>query len=138
MNTEENIQCLGLNENYGREIFGLGEVYEIMSVENIRKSLLKKFSTGTLYLTANKSHIQRGLTLGDLENHLISSGFTILDKGYADSPPWQSKPRGKDNRRNYSPFSTSISKIIFFFLVRIEFLMKGPKNSHMVYCLVKK
>lgn len=138
MNTEEKIKYLDLNDSYKAEIFGLGEVYEIMSVERIRKRLLGKFRSGTLCLSPNKSHIQRGVTLDDLTGQLADSGFTILDKGYADSPPWQSKPRGKDNRRNYSPLIINISKIIFFFLVRMEFLQENPKCSHMIYCLAKK
>jgi hypothetical protein len=78
------------------------------------------------------------MTLNDLAGQLADSGFTILEKGYADSPPWQSKPRGKDNRRNYSPLIINISKIIFFFLVRMEFLRENSRRSHMIYCLAKK
>lgn len=137
MNSEEKIKYLDLNDRYDAEIFGLGEVYEIMSVERIRKGLQKKFQSGTLCLSPNKNHIQRGMTLDDLSSQLTDAGSTILARGYADSPPWQSKPRGKDNRRNYSPIIVSISKLIFFFLVRMEFLVRGPKNSHMIYCFVK-
>jgi hypothetical protein len=108
-----------------------------MSVENIRKRLLSEFRSGTLCLASNKSHIQRGVTLNDLSSQLTNSSFIILDKGYADSPPWQSKPRDKDNRKNYSPFIIKISKIIFFFIVKTEFLRKNPKRSHMIYCLIK-
>jgi hypothetical protein len=138
MNTEEKTRCLDLNSRYKVEIFGLGEVYEMMSVERIRKRLIGKFQSGTLYLSPNKSHIQRGMTLDDLMNQLADSGFQILDKGYADSPPCQSRPRDKDNRRNYSPLIVSVAKIIFFFLVRMEFLRENAKRSHMIYCLVKK
>lgn len=138
MNSEEKIKYLDLNDSYEAEIFGLGEVYEIMSVERIRGRLLGKFQSGTLCLAPNKSHIQRGMTLDDLASQLADSGFTVLEKGYADSPPWQSKPRGKDNRRNYSSLIINISKIIFFFLVRIEFLRENSRRSHMIYCLAKK
>ena len=137
MNSEEKIKYLDLNNNYKAEIFGLGEVYEIMSVERIRKKLLAKFLNGTLCLSSNKNHL-RGMTLDDLVNQLTNDGFTILEKGYADSPFWQSKPRGKNNRRNYNPLIINISKIIFFFLIRMEFLRENPKHSHMIYCLVKK
>jgi hypothetical protein len=138
MDSSDGIEKIDLSQEYKSEIFGLGEVYEIMSVENIRKKLLKKFRSGTLYLASNKGHIQRGMTLDDLENQLSGSGFVILEKGYADSPPWQSKPRGKNNRRNYPSLIISISKMIFFFLVRLEAIREGSENSHMIFCLVNK
>jgi hypothetical protein len=130
-------KIIKLDEKYDVSVFGLGEVYEMMSVERIRKKLLKKYGSGTLYLAPNKKHIQRGITLGEMKRALISSGSEFLAKGFADSPPWNSNPRGEDNKRNYSPFIVLIAKIIFFFLVRIEFLQAGPRHSHMIYCLVK-
>lgn len=130
-------KIIKLDEEYDVAVFGLGEVYEIMSVEIIRKKLLKKYGSGTMYLASNKNHIQRGITLGEMKCALISSGNEVLAKGYADSPPWNSNPRGEDNKRRYNPFVVLAAKIIFFFLVRIEFLQAGPKHSHMIYCLAK-
>jgi hypothetical protein len=109
-----------------------------MSVERIRKKLQKKFRNGTLYLSSNKNHIQRGMTLKELEKRIADEGFQVSKKGYADSPPWQSAPRNSENRRNYNPFLVKISKIIFFFLVGMEFLRESPERSHMIYCFVKK
>lgn len=137
LNNDKKIKYLDLNDSYKTEIFGLGEVYEIMSVERIRKRLAGKFQNGTLCLSSNIGHL-RGMTLDDLTSQLTDSGFTILDKGYADSPPFHSRPRGKDNSRNYSPLIVNISKIIFFFLVKMEFLRENSNRSHMIYCLAKK
>ena len=137
MDQSKEIKKIDLSQAYQTEIFGLGEVYEIMSVERIRQKLRKKFPSGTLCLSSNIGHL-RGITLEEMTNQLTSEGFLVLEKGYADSPPWHSNPRGKENSRNYSPVITQISKIIFFFLVRLEFLQASAKNSHMIYCLIKK
>ena len=47
MDTSDNeIAAVDIQNSYQTEIFGLGEVYEIMSIERLRKKLLKKYFAG--------------------------------------------------------------------------------------------
>lgn len=84
------------------EIKGLGEVYEIMSVERLRKSLKKDYGRGCLYLAPN------------------SYWWNYLDRrdGGVDCPPWKSKPGSGKGKPNF--LKTFLAKIIFWFLVRYE------------------
>lgn len=129
------IYKINLEEKYQREIFGLGEIYEIISVNHLRKKLLKKFKEGALCLASNKNHSSRGYNFYELEKRLEE--WKILKKGYVDSPPWGSQPRNEENKQSYNLFIVFLVKIIFNFLVRLEFLWQGPEKSHMIYCMVK-
>lgn len=140
MDISNGIRKINLKEEYTRPILGLGEIYEIMSVERKRKNLLRKFGQGEIFLAANKEHSGHGITLADLKNYLKSQGFNILDTGYIDSPPFASRPLSPDQKRFYADnlFINYFAKIIFWFLIWLEFLWQGPKKSHMVFGLVKK
>ena len=46
MDFSKELKKINISETYQTEIFGLGDIYEIMSVENIRQKLLAKFSDG--------------------------------------------------------------------------------------------
>jgi len=138
MNFSKELKKINISETYQTEIFGLGEIYEIMSVENIRKKLLAKFSDGELYLASNYAHSKRGCALEELASYLEKQNITIIEQGFADSPPWNSKPLSGDSKKSYAKIIISLAKIIFFILVRIEFIWKGPAKSHMIYCLTQK
>ncbi|PIS42621.1 MAG: hypothetical protein COT24_02375 [Candidatus Kerfeldbacteria bacterium CG08_land_8_20_14_0_20_40_16] len=132
------INKISLSQSYQREIFGLGEVYEIMSVERLRKKLLKKHSYGTLYLASNQQHNNRGVVLEELAKQLAGQNYSILAKGFVDSPPWRSAPLEKEIKKSYNKLIIAAAKIIFYLLIKIEFLWQGRKKSHMVFGLVKK
>jgi len=132
------IISLGLDTAYRTQVAGLGEIYEIMSVERIRRRLKKTYSGAELHLASNKDHGGKGLTLEELEENLLAENKKILEKGFADSPPWKSSPLKEGQSKEYSPRAIFFAKIIFWFLVRIEFLWKGRKASHMVFVLTEK
>lgn len=138
MDISEEIKSINLTEHYQREIFGLGEIYELASAEYLRKKLLKKYNTGQLFLASNKTHSGRGVTLEDLVNYLTNQRLNIRKKGYLDSPPWSSAPLGKEKKKDYNKIIIYFVKLIFFILVRMEFLWRGEKRSHMVYVLIKE
>lgn len=124
---------INLKEKYQREIFGLGEVYEIISVNFLRKKLLRKFKSGVLYLASNKNH-----SLRELKDLIHKGEELVIKEGYVDSPPWSSRPRGQENKKSYNWLIVFLAKIIFYFLVRFEFFWQNPKKSHMIYLLTKR
>ena len=88
----EKIIKLELNEKYRCEILGVGEIFEIISLENRRKKLRKKYKIGTIYLFSNKDHSGRGVTKEEIEQALKDDGLKLIESGYADAPPWKSNP----------------------------------------------
>lgn len=134
----DGIKKINLKEPYQADILGLGEVYEIMSVEKARKRLAKRYTDGELYLASNKSHSDRGLTLSELRCRLEKQGITVRQQGYTDSPPWLSKPLTKADKKSYSPIILFSAKIIFAFILPMEFIWQGPQRSHMIFCFSQK
>jgi hypothetical protein len=132
------IKIIELSEKYQRDIFGLGEVYEIMSVERMRRRLLNKYGGGKIYLASNKNHGGKGITLKELEFFLKEAGIIPAEKGFIDSPPWPSSPLKADDKKSYGKFIIATSKIIFWFLIRLESLWEGSKKSHMIYIFSQK
>jgi hypothetical protein len=132
-----NMVSLDLDTPYRTQISGLGEIYEVMSVERIRRKLKNKYSGATLYLASNKYHGGQGLTLNELENNLLKENKKILKKGYADSPPWRSSPLAIGQAKKYSPIIIFAGKIIFWFLIHAEFIWQGQGASHMVFVLAE-
>lgn len=130
---------LSLRQKYQPKIFGLGEVYEQISVERKRKRLKNEFGSETLFLCSNKNHSQRGLTLEDLKEKVRKQKYQVLANGFADSPPWKSQPRqaGKSLFLNYS-LLVILAKLFFRFLVIFEFLWQGKNASHLIYVLGRK
>ena len=95
-----------MDEPYTTEIKGFGEVYEVMSVERLRKKLLKRYGANyTLYLVS--------LRLG----------------GFVDCPPWNSKPRAK--HRKLSRVATTLARFIFAMILPLERFNK----PHMMWML---
>jgi hypothetical protein len=131
-----NIISLDLETPYQTQVAGLGEIYEIMSVEKIRRKLKRKYSDAILHLASNKEHSGQGLTLDELEGNLQNE--KMLEKGFADSPPWKSSPLAAGQTKKYSPAIIFAAKIIFWFLIRFEFIWQGRGASHMVFVLTEK
>lgn len=129
---------IDLEERYQRDIFGLGEIYEIRSVEKLKKRLFRKYHSGTLCLASNQQHGSRGISLDQLDSYLTSQNRAVLEKGFVDSPPWKSAPLEKEAKKHYNKLIITLAKIVFYFLIKLEFLWNGKSRSHMVYCLIKK
>jgi hypothetical protein len=122
---------------YTRPIFGLGEIYEIMSVERTRKKFVSSYPESTILLSSNSTHSGRGVSLEQMNEYCVTQGIKVIASGYVDCPPWSSAPRHTERGMMKNKPLTSIAKLIFFFLIRLEFLWRNGKNSHMVYCLAK-
>jgi hypothetical protein len=138
MDSYKEIKKLDLSETYKTEILGLGEIYEIMSIEHLRKKLSKTFSAGELYLVSNHSHSKRGLTGKELISQLKEQNIAVWEKGFVDSPPWSSNPLSINEKKSYHPVTIFWAKIIFSILIPLEFFWSGPRKSHMLYCFSKK
>lgn len=128
------ITKISLNQKYKARIYGLGEVYEQISVERKKKRLKEKFKSGTLFLCPNKKHSGRGLTLEELRKKIRQQKYLILASGFVDSPPWRSSP----NKRKGLRLPFFLAKIIFYGLTYLEPFWEGEENSHLVYVLGRK
>lgn len=133
MDCSKELKKINISETYKTEIFGLGEVYEIMSVENKRKNIAKIFPKGIIYLASNKNHSGRGMTLKELEFFAKDNSIKPTKIGFADSPPWLSCPLNKENKKRYPATIVLVSKIIFWFFIKLEKFWESPKKSHMIY-----
>lgn len=138
MDSFREIKKIVLAETYQTEVLGLGEIYEIMSVEHLRKKLLKTFPSGDLYLVSNYSHSKRGLSGKEFISELKEKNITIWEKGFVDSPPWNSNPLSLGKKKCYGKATIFFAKFIFFILIYLEFFWRGPKKSHMLYCFSKR
>ena len=115
---------------------GFGEIYEIMSVNNLLCELRRKYRHGTLLLSSNKDHVGRGLTLKELVKYVGEE--RVIELGYVDSPFWPSKPR-EENKRNklLSASILTIVRILFRFLIFFERIkIDSKRRAHMVYVFV--
>lgn len=131
---------INLDEKYTPKIKGLGELYEIAAVSYCQKLLQKKYPTGRLFLSSNFDHSKRGITLLGLDNLVNKKGYRVLEKGYTDSFLFPSCPRPNSS---VSPllkptWLPSLAGILFWLLVRLEFIWKNKKRSHMVYVFGEK
>lgn len=138
MDSFREIKKIDLSETYQTEVLGLGEIYEIMSVERLRKKLLKTFTFGDLYLVSSYSHSKRGLTGKEFISELKGKNIIIWEKGFVDSPPWNSSPLSLDEKKCYGKTTIFFAKFIFFILIYLEFFWRGPRKSHMLYCFSKR
>jgi hypothetical protein len=106
----------------GQRIRGYGELYEIISVESLRKRLLRKgYAPDSVLLLAPK-----GYFLMDAIN-----GREILTGGFVDRPPWASNP--KPNGSEPPKDGIRLAKAIF----RVLLLFEKLNRAHMVYVLLK-
>lgn len=139
MKNKDKIIKINIKTEYSRPIYGLGEIYEVGSVNWKRIGLLKKYHQGEMYLSSNKNHSNRGYSLSELR-HIVKNKYKlILDSGYVDCPPWSSDPRGENsiNQVIYNNLVVLLAKIFFRFYYRFEFFTARPKTAHMVYVLAK-
>ena len=126
---------LDLTKNYTCSVKGLGEIFEIVSIEIIRKSLIKKYRNGSLYLSSNYDHSKRGKTKEDLENAILQDGLKFISSGYADAPPWKSDPNQEGEKGfAHSEAHIQIAEILFkIWIPLFERFYRTRKNSHVTW-----
>ncbi len=132
----EGIEKLNINNKYCCEIKGFGEIFEIKSIERIRKRLKNKHGEGLLYLASNKDHSGRGFIKEEVENHLQTDDLKLIASGYADAPPWKSKPLQSGEKSNViqNPLLSAIIPILFSIWIPLfEKKSKKRKKAHVVW-----
>jgi hypothetical protein len=121
---------------YNCEILGFGEIFEIKSVERIRKRLLKKYKNGILYLSSNKDHSGRGFTREEIEQKVRDDGLEILESGYADAPPWKSDPleSGQQSSKMGIPILSKLVPLIFILWIPLfEQFYRKRRKAHIAW-----
>ncbi len=133
------IYKLSLEQKYRPKIYGLGEIYEQISVERKRKRLRERFGSGILFLCPNKNHSGQGLSPKELKKKVREQQYQVLASGFVDSPLWKSKPGqvGKSPFLGYS-LLVILAKLVFRILVIFEFIWQGQNTSHLIYVLGRK
>jgi len=128
------------SQEYTCEIKGLGEVFEIISIELLRKSLKTKYGTGMLYLSSNYGHSQRGFQKEDLEAEIIKDGLNLIRSGYADAPPWNSNPNEEEVKGiAVNPLMVSFSKLLFYIWIPIfERFYRTRTRAHVTWAYGQK
>ncbi|KQC11925.1 MAG: hypothetical protein APR54_10375 [Candidatus Cloacimonas sp. SDB] len=133
----EGILKLNLSEIYTCEIKGLGEVFEIVSIETLRKSLLTKYKHGVLFLASNSDHSGRGFTKEDLEAAIIKDKLQLTSSGYADAPPWKSNPKEEaDKGLAYNKLIIRLAEILFkLWIPAFERFYRTRNKAHVTWAL---
>jgi hypothetical protein len=136
---------LDLDKKYVKEVLGLGEIYEIMSIERTRLRLKRKFHEGVLFLATNGKHLKGGISVEELIKFLKEKNFDVIDFGFVDCPPWRSYSLSHNNRGARRKSSlirhgllVKAAKSIFRIILCFERCFANSKRAHMVYALTKK
>jgi len=125
-----------INTRYNCEILGFGEIFEIKSVERIRKRLAKKYKNGILYLSSNKDHSGRGFTREELERAIKDEGYELLESGYADAPPWKSDPleSGQKSPKMEIPILSKLGPLLFILWIPLfEQFYRKRRKAHIAW-----
>jgi len=130
---QHHVKMLDIHTEYHTEILGLGEIYEILSVERLRNRLKRKYGNGVLFLSSNKDHSGRGMNIDELINYVKQMGFDALEFGYVDAPPWRSKRRAKPRKMVNKSLVLTLAKIILKPLVYLEPFIISKHKAHMLY-----
>lgn len=130
-----------INDDYTCRIFGLGELFEIVSVNYVLKKLRRRYKSGMIYLASNKSHSGRGFTLKDLEEEIEKDGLKLVSSGFADAPPWKSNPREGENQS----FTIRVlvlpqfAKVLFHVWIPLcERFYRNEHRAHIVWAFGKE
>ena len=125
-----------IRQCYECEVLGFGEVFEIISVERIRKRLLRKYGDGQLYLSSNKDHSGRGFTKEEVEKTIINDELELLDSGYADAPPWKSDPleSGQTSPKMKNKVVSKMVPVLFHvWIPLLERYYRKRRRAHVVW-----
>jgi len=125
---------LRLDEQYAPQVKGLGELYEIRSVNRLKRRLLRRCPEGVLFLAA-----RRGLTCEAcrcLEEKIRRDACVIVEKGLVDAPPWPSRPRKAPSLAVRQKWLMSLAGPLLGVLVNFEFLWR--RKAHMAYYCVRR
>ncbi|MDP8314633.1 MAG: hypothetical protein RAP70_06110 [Candidatus Celaenobacter antarcticus] len=125
-----------VNQRYECEILGFGEIFEIKSVERIRKRLMKKYKDGVLYLSSNKDHSGKGFTREEVESAVRNDGLQLLESGYADAPPWKSDPleTGQKSSKMKIPILSKLAPLLFVMWIPVfEQFYRKRRKAHVVW-----
>jgi len=126
---ESGFFALSLQQDYVPPLKGLGEVYEIYSVNRLKKRLLAIDPQGKLYLASRKGVCEEDCRR--LEKEICDGGRWIKEKGFVDAPPWRSRPRHGRSAALRHKWILWFARPLLRALVAFEFLWR--RKAHMVY-----
>lgn len=106
----------------------------MMSCENKRKKLVKKYPNALILLYPMPENMT--IWLGAVTVAMLEHNLRMLDRGYIDTPPWESKP--KENGTAPSRFKILAYKPLFKLLVKLEWLTIKKYKPHMYYIVFEK
>lgn len=107
-------------------IRGYGEIYEMISVERIRRKMLKRYGSKV------KFYLMEELTL-----HFIDED-RFIEVGEVDNPPWKCLPRSIGNYKRINPLFMALSVAIFKVMVLFESpIWSRFYKPHLYYCVMK-
>jgi len=125
-----------VHQKYDCKILGFGEIFEIKSVERIRKKLIRKHQDGVLYLSSNKDHSGRGFTREELEKAIKNDDLELMESGFADAPPWKSDPleTGQQSSKMSIPILSKLAPILFVLWIPVfEKFYRKRRKAHVVW-----
>ena len=74
-----------------------------------------------------------------MEDEVAKKGYSVVQSGYADAPPWKSDPAKEQTNKAKIPFSQAIAKILFKIWIPImERFYRKSDVAHVVYCFGMK
>ncbi|MFH1850432.1 MAG: hypothetical protein ABH879_09730 [archaeon] len=115
---------IDIRDQYRADIYGFGEIYEIVSVNYLLQKLRARYAGGDLYLFDGSDVRYTGL-----RDYLIM-GEIPFEEGTADRPPWKPKTRTHQRPVTAYPAVRDLAALAFRLLVRLEFLWS---QAHLRY-----
>lgn len=125
-----------INEDYTCQVWGLGELFEIVSVNYVLRKLRQRYKSGMIYLASNKTHSGRGFTRRALEAEIKKNGLSLVSSGFADAPPWKSNPKegGKQSITMRILFLPWLANALFHIWMPLcERMYRNENRAHIVW-----
>lgn len=121
---------------YCGKIRGYGEIYEIESVEYLRKRLWNLYGNEYPYAVLYLEPKDENSLQETLNKSVEEIRDNVLDAGITDRPFWGCKP--KENGKAPNSFLMGLAKIVFKVIVRFESWYIWGNDHHISYVLLKK